>query len=177
MYYMENPQEIWKDIPGFEGYYQASTLGRIKSLERTAIRAKQGNLKVKEKFLSPCMINGYYFVRLRKQGVGTVQKISILMAITFLNHIPNGVTFVVDHIDNNSLNDRLDNLQVVTQRENASKDRKNKTSQYTGVHWNKIKNKWQSQIRLNGKKVGLGLFSCEHEAGLAYKKALETCSI
>ena len=174
---MENQQEIWKDIPGFEGYYQASTLGRIKSLSRVSFRATNGNLSVKEKILKQSVDNGYYKVQLCSGGRCKPVGVHIILAICFLNHKPAGITLVVDHIDNNSLNNSLDNLQVVTQRENASKDRKNKTSQYTGVHWNKIKNKWHSQIRLNGKKVGLGLFSCEHEAGLAYKKALETCSI
>ena len=66
--YMENfENEIWKDIPNYEGIYQASNLGRIKSLERIdAI----GNRLLKEKILKPRLNNnGYYRVSLWKQSI------------------------------------------------------------------------------------------------------------
>lgn len=173
---MENTEEIWKDIPGFEGHYQASTLGRIKSIERIVIRQAYGNYVVKEKVLSLHKHDGYCYAHLSKNAKSTVRKVSILMAITFLNHTPNGRMIVVDHIDNNSFNDRLDNLKIVSQRENASKDRCNKSSKYTGVCWSKKQKVWVAQISFRGKKNWLGSFSCEHEAGLAYKKALESCN-
>ena len=53
--------------------------------------------------------------------------------MAFFGHVPGGYKIVVDHIDNNRLNNHVSNLQLITQRENSSKDRKNGTSQYTGV--------------------------------------------
>lgn len=50
---------------------------------------------------------------------------------------------------------------------------KKKSSNFTGVHWSTQKQKWIAQIRINGKKICLGGFNIEEEAGKAYLKALE----
>jgi hypothetical protein len=63
-------------------------------------------------------------------------------------------------------------LQLITNRENSSKDKKNGTSQYTGVSWNKSRNKWRVYININNKNKYLGLFTDEYEAHLVYQKAL-----
>jgi uncharacterized protein YebE (UPF0316 family) len=96
--------------------------------------------------------------------------------MAFLGHKPDGThKLVVDHINNNTLDNRIENLQLITQRENASKYflTKKKSSQYTGVFWHKQINKWQAQIGIDGKRIHLGIFNHEHEAHLAYQKALE----
>ena len=153
--------EIFKDIPGYEGIYQVSDLGRVKSLRFN-----------KEKILKPTVgSHGYYTVGLCKGKRKTIS-VHQLVAMTFLNHKPDGTTkVVVDHIDNNPLNNRLYNLQLVTNRENTSKNR-NGTSKYTGVCWSKRDNKWRSEIRINGKKKHLGRFNCELAAAAAYQKEL-----
>jgi hypothetical protein len=99
-------------------------------------------------------------------------KAAVLVAMAFLNHKPCGHKLVVDHIDNNPLNDRLYNLQVITHRQNCSKDKKG-TSKYTGVTWEKRINKWKAHIRINSKLKYLGYFTDELKAANAYKKALE----
>jgi ribosomal protein L15E len=72
--------------------------------------------------------------------------------MAFLNHTPCGYKIVVDHIDNNIKTDnRLENLQLITQRENVSKDIKNTSSKYIGVCWHKKAKKWRSSIQINGK--------------------------
>ena len=68
------------------------------------------------------------------------------------------------------------NLQLISNRENSSKDQKGKTSDYTGVCWSKVKGKWHSQIQINGKNKHLGLFHSEEEAAKYYQDAL-TCVI
>ena len=68
-----------------------------------------------------------------------------MVAETFLNHKPCGHKIVVDHIDNNTQNNNVENLQLVSHRENSTKDRRNKTSKYAGVSLNEY-GKWTSQV-------------------------------
>lgn len=117
---MENKVEIWKDIPDYEGMYQVSNLGRVKSLKRLDSIGR----KLNEKILKGCVSNEYIMVGLWKKGSRYVCYIHILAAIAFLNHIPCGHLMEVDHIDNDKLNNQLSNLQIVTHRENTTKDRK-----------------------------------------------------
>jgi hypothetical protein len=168
--------EIWKDIPNYEGLYQVSNFGNVRSLERY-VKGKVENRLQKENILSKRLVgnlgNQYYAVTLCNNKDRKQIKVSVLVAMAFLNHTPNGyVGFTVDHIDNNPLNNNLDNLQVITKRENSSKDRKG-ISKYTGVTFNKKSNKWISQIWINGKNKTLGSFDDELEAHRAYQKELQ----
>ena len=81
---------------------------------------------------------------------------------------------MVDHKDNTRTNNEASNLQYITNRENSSKDqfRRNRTSKYVGVRWNKDDNRWQSQIRYKGKNTHLGNFNDEKEASKEYQEAL-----
>lgn len=169
-------KEIFKDIPGFEGYYQVSNLGNVKSLERTAIRQpNRGNYLVKEKILKPGKEGGgYLFVMLNVNKKKTMKKIHSLVAMAFLNHIPNGHKTVVDHINNDILDNRLENLQLISQRQNASKDKKGYSSKYVGVYFFKRDNQWVSQITIKGKCVYLGKFDSEIDAHKAYQNKLKT---
>ena len=167
-------QEIWKSIPTYEGIYQVSNLGRIKSLPRVKLNKGKFPFYLKEKILSLAKDkNGYYTVSLTKDNIRKTFKPHQLVAMTFLNHKPCGMKLIVDHIDNNPLNNVLYNLQIITQRHNASKDKKNKTSKYTGVYWFKAKSKWRSYIKIGLKQVHLGYFNCELSAHLAYQNKLK----
>ena len=173
---IEPKQEIWKDIPDYEGLYQVSNFGNVKSLERY-VKGKVENRLQKENILSKRLVgdieNQYYAVTLCNNKNRKQIKVSVLVAMAFLNHIPNGyVGFTVDHIDNNPLNNNVNNLQVITKRENSSKDKKG-ISKYTGVTFNKKTNKWRSQIWINGKNKTLGSFDDELEAHRVYQKELQ----
>src|SRR5690606_9654271 len=96
-----------------------------------------------------------------------------LMAMAFLNHKPNKFTVVVDHKDNDPLNNHIDNLQLVSNRKNSSKDRKRGTSKYIGVHWSRKVERWKAVIGHNGKDIQLGTFHDEKEAALYYQNALK----
>jgi hypothetical protein len=169
-------EEIWKEIPNYEGLYQVSNFGNVKSLERY-VKGKVGDRLQKENILSKRLVgnlgNQYYAVTLCNNKDRKQIKVSVLVAMAFLNHTPNGyVGFTVDHIDNNPLNNNVNNLQVITKRENSSKDRKG-VSKYTGVTFNKKSNKWRSQIWIDGKNKTLGSFDDELEAHRAYQKELQ----
>lgn len=77
---------------------------------------------------------------------------------------------VVDHKNCVSLDNRLANLRVVTQAENMRnrRKRKNTSSRFIGVWFDKKRNKWTAQIRYQGKKLWLGRFTSEIDAAKAY---------
>lgn len=105
--------EEWKDIKGFEGYYQISNLGRVKSVERYSA---QKHL-IKEKLLNIHHNNsGYCDISLYIDGVRYHRKVHRLVAEAFIpnpNNLPE-----VDHIDTNKDNNCVDNLRWVTHSEN-----------------------------------------------------------
>jgi len=78
---------------------------------------------------------------------------------------------VVDHINGNGLDNRIENLQVVTQSQNMMKQRKPAgcSSDYKGVM--RFRDKWRSRITVNGKTKSLGVYKTEQEAALAYNFA------
>ena len=166
-------EEIWKDIPNYEGYYQASSLGRIKSLSRIVLRKGKYPFMSKEKVLKPALIPlGYYQIVLHKNGIKKGKSIHSLVAESFLNHKPNGHKLVVNHKNFNREDNRVENLEIITNRENTNKKHKKSSSKYVGVNWCKRLNKWVAQIWVNGKKKNLGCFENEYDAHLAYQKAL-----
>jgi len=165
-------KEIWKDVPNYEGIYQVSNLGRVKSLSRIVISYNGGRL-IKERILkqSDGWCN-YLTVLLCNDGKRKTITVHKLVAIVFLGHIPNGYEKVVDHINNVRTDNRLENLQIITARENCTKDRKKGSSIYIGVCWSKDRKKWISQIRIKNKNKVLGKFDNEIDAHNAYKTAL-----
>ena len=165
-------KEIYKNI---NEIYQVSNLGNIKSIERTT-NNNGGLMLRKEKLLKPSIDNcGYKCVGLYIDNKNKVTRIHSLVAMMFLNYKPDGTSkLVCDHIDNNKLNNRLDNLQLITNRNNSTKDKKGYTSEYIGVSWSEGRNKWVAQIRINNKQTYLGRFNNELEAAEAYQTALKT---
>lgn len=104
-------------------------------------------------------------------------KIYLLHRLLYENFIGELIEgLVVHHVDLDKLNYSLDNLYQVTQRYNMNTEntKKNTVSIYTGVVWNKSKNKWQSQIMINGKNTYLGIFEDEYSAHILYQKTLQT---
>ena len=163
--------ENWKKIKDYPNY-EVSDLGNVRSLDRTI---KTSNNKVrffKGVNLNPSVnVHGYKIVSLNNNGFKKTFRVHKLVAVAFLNHTPSGFKEVVDHINNDKLDNRVDNLQLTTQRHNLSKDKKG-SSKYTGVSWHKRHNKWGSQIRVNSKIKHLGYYDCELAAAHAYQKAL-----
>jgi hypothetical protein len=150
-------KEIWKDVPTYEGEYQVSNNGKVRSLKTN-------------KELKQALSSNYWSVTLSQNGKTKGKRVHQLVAMAFLNHKPSGFKLVIDHIDNNKLNNSLENLQILTHRQNTSK-RKN-ASKYTGVCWHKIKKQFIASIQIKGKINHLGYFDNEYEAHLAYQAKL-----
>lgn len=160
-------EEIWKDVPGYEGYYQASNLGQVKSLHKGSRFGK---------VLHNNMRKGYYSVSLCKKGSQISFSVHVLVAICFLNHTPNGFEKIVDHINNNPLDNRVDNLQLVSQRFNSHKDQSNYLTKSKGVNFIKRINTnkpYRATININGKQTHLGYFKTEIEASNAYNNKIK----
>ena len=106
-------EEVWKDINGYEGLYQVSNLGRVKSLMFINNVAK----KHREKILFMSTRSGYYTVNLCKDTKRVSKQVHRLVAEAF---IPNPLNKkVVNHIDFNRKNNIVTNLEWNTQKENV----------------------------------------------------------
>jgi hypothetical protein len=166
--------EIWKDIPDYEGLYQVSNYGNVKSLDQKKIdkrgrkRFRAGKILKKQKGTIK-----YFYVFLSKKGKVKSYLVHYLVAMVFLGYVKKNKKIVIDHIDNNPCNNNVKNLQIISNRENTTKDQKNTSSKYVGVHWHKSYDKWQSLIRINGKQIYLGRYDNEYDAHLAYQNALK----
>ena len=165
--------EIWKDIKGYEGCYQVSDLGRVKSISRfDSIGRLISGRVLKQK---PDK-HGYCRVRPFNNGIGKTKKVHQLVAEHFLNHNPDGThKLVVNHKDFNKQNNNVKNLEIVTQRENGNMKhlKEGRTSIYTGVWFRKDRGNWKANIRINNKTKHLGTFDNEYDAHLAYEKVLK----
>lgn len=108
--------EVWKDIEGYEGYYQVSSLGRVRSLDRV-VATSNGRTRISHgRILVPCG-RPYRHVCLSRGNVQEQRRVHRLVAEAF---IPNPENLRdVDHIDCDKTNNRVDNLRWCTPSQNA----------------------------------------------------------
>jgi len=167
-------KEIWKPVKNYEGIYEVSNLGRVKSLSRIILRRGKYPFLSNERILKPGISsNAYLTVFLSFNTVQKSHLIHQLVAEAFLNHKPNGHKLVCNHIDFNRLNNHVDNLEIVTNRVNTNQKHLKSSSQYIGVNWDKKAKKWRASIKINCKTKFLGLFKSELEASKAYQNELK----
>jgi hypothetical protein len=156
-------QEIFKDIPNYEGLYQVSNLGNVKSLKYSKERILRKNSDK----------DGYLMVSIYKNKTPKRVKVHQLVAMAFLKHKPCGLKLVVNHINFIKNDNRVENLEIVTNRENSNQKHLKSSSKYVGVSWSKANRKWKALIRLGKKRKYLGYFENEYDAHLAYQKELK----
>ena len=144
-------REIWKDIEGYEGFYQISSTSKVRSLDRFDAIGRF----IKGKILSPKLDkDGYYCISLSKNGVGKSFKLHRLVAAHFLPNIENKPC--IDHINcirtdnvvwlnqDGSVNYDKTNLRWVTQKENVNNPLSK--SKYNPPHKNGYENPNAKQI-------------------------------
>lgn len=118
-------EKIWRDIPGYEGLYQANNCGEIKSLRRDRILAARKH-------------KGYLQLSLCKNGESKTYAVHRLVWIAFNGPIPEG--YEVNHLNERPWDNRLENLNLMTRKENINwgshnikmgKAHRKKVEQYT----------------------------------------------
>ena len=82
-------QEIWKDIEGYEGLYQVSNLGRVRSLARYVPKKNKTSMYVRERILKSFINKGYEYVTLSNEAKESNFKVHRLVASAFLSNPTN----------------------------------------------------------------------------------------
>ena len=114
-------EEVWKDIKGYEGYYQISSYGRVKSLERDIFK-KNGEFKRRKKEnikIPKTSTDGYYDITLSVNGNDKTYHIHRLVAEAFIEKPDRDEKLEVNHKDCNRKNNYFENLEWVTHDENV----------------------------------------------------------
>lgn len=167
--------EIWEKIS--ELPYEISILGNVRRSADVPYKHKN------KEYVQPYLNNkGYWCINLYKNSKVHKFQIHRLVAIAFLPNPDNLPQ--INHIDGNTVNNDLGNLEWCTQKHNAqhawdtglhierhvnaSGKRKNSTSNYKGVSWSEQRQRWCAYVGFNGKSYGIGRFKCELEAARAY---------
>lgn len=159
--------EYWKSIKGYEGIYEISNTGKVKSLQREYENSGSYSGKIKRKeIIIKQNVNrlGYHVVTLSKNGVRKFHIVYRLVAFAFLEN-PNSFK-EVNHKDLNKSNNNVENLEWCDRKYNVNHFYyySNKSSKYKGVSFQKCRNKWVAYIDINNKRFSLGRFNSEEEA-------------
>ena len=150
--------EIWKSIEGYEGYYEVSDFGNIRSCERVVSHGLGNSIrKLKKKTVKPWKDNhGYHVVSLSKDGVVRKYKVHRLVAETFIQNPDNKPT--VNHINEIRNDNRVCNLEWATYQENNNHG-------YHNQRVSKTLSKGIVQLDKFGRKIAV--FESANEASLA----------
>ena len=137
---MKESIEQWKELQGFDYPYQVSSLGKIKTPEMVDTRGYKRKERIRYGTVNS---RGYLGTSLTRNGKGRMLTIHSLVAEAFLGHKRDGLysTGVVNHIDEDKTNNRLSNLEVITQRQNLihSRTKLRKNGLPANIHMNGLK--------------------------------------
>lgn len=181
--FMNMEQEIWKSIDGFGGTFEASTLGRIRSIERIVIYKNGRKHKYPSCILSSTIApNGYRIVNLAFSGDCKSSSVHRLIAKTFIPNPENKYT--VNHINGIKTDNRLVNLEWMTQSENqyhalslglwtSTKGRKNLG--VTGKNHGASRRVRQSDLFGNEIKIWDSISEAERGVGISHSCIIGCC--
>ena len=127
-------EEVWCDVVGYEGLYQASNLGRIKSLKRIheiKINSKKYNRGVNERILSQWLRGDYFQVELWKNRNKEVKSVHRVVFESFNKCDLNG--YQIHHKDGNKQNNNINNLEKMTILEHNRHHFKDKSNWRKGI--------------------------------------------
>ena len=158
---MGEDKEIWVDINGYDGNYKISQYGNLKSFKYST----SGNM------MNGSTTQGYTVVAFTKNGIQKRYKCHRLVGEYF---IPNPLKLtIIDHIDNNHLNNVISNLRWVNNNQNMfnSKIPSNNTSGYKGVYYDNTTKKWKATWREQGHKKEKTLNTKDEAIAYREKKA------
>ena len=149
-------KEIWKDIKAYEGLYQVSNLGRVKSLSKQIIRKNGRKQTFKEKILNQGLSkNGYLSVSLFKKGHGKTYTIHRLVAEAFIKNKNNYKC--INHKNENKLDNNVDNLEWCSYKYNNQYNDKMKHRRINVLQFTKENNfikKWNGITNIE-KELGI----------------------
>ena len=179
--YVLNYNEIWKPIPGFEEYYQVSTLGRVKNA-RKVMKTYTNN-------------SGYECIDFTINKIKTKHLVHRLVCITFLDNPDNLPE--VNHKDEDKHNNTLINVEWCSSKYNkqhsiktgtynylftskhtlGKKHKPNTASKYHNVAFDKERQKWTAVIIENKQRLGFKRFNTEAEAALHVNWIIDTYAL
>ncbi len=165
---------MFQSIPGFPNYEFCVETLQVKSLGRK-VKNKKGYRAVKETILKPTLTNyGYFQFGLCKDSKKHSLNRSYISWLVNTGSLP-PKHLQIDHIDAVKTNDKFENLQLLTPRQNTTKGhQQNGRKLLTGVYQHKKNKNYYSRIWINSEDKYLGSFTTVEAASVAYQKALES---
>ena len=163
--------EIFRPIKDYEGLYEISDLGRVKSVERTITKSGKGTKFIRERILRyNTNLKGYRYVILSKNSKLRNFTIHKLVWQSFGD--AERKEKVIDHITENKLFNWIKNLQLLSNRENRTKSTLASKTLPIGVSYIKKTNNYIAKFSYNNRSIHLGTFKTIGKASQAYQSKL-----
>jgi len=154
-----NEKEVWKPVYGYEGIYEISNLGRIKSIDRYRVRDGVFD-RIQGKELRQIITkSGYVRVNLSKNGKSKMHLLHRLVLLSF-GILPCGDKQIVNHKNFKRNDNRLENLEWVSYRDNYMHSIENITKNFG-------KRKYHPVIRISDKKIYVSAADAGHDNGIS----------
>ena len=175
--------EVWKEIPGYEGFYEASDYGQIRSMDHR-VPCKGNKTRLVKGRIKKLQVNknGYYITTLSKENVLSTFTVHQLIALTFMPNFSKSDH--LNHIDGNKLNNALSNLEPSNPSHNGLHAHRlglikpKKVSVYRHVSYisnPRAKSRWAACITHAGKSCyGWKTFMTELEAAIYVDQLLDS---